>query len=102
MHYLKLFETESSVYLFFDVHHIVFDGTSLDILIKNVINAYLGVPLETDYYYLVLTRRKQMEFTDFYKESRQYHENAYGNVKWTTYPKFDKKTQENTLGSISC
>ena len=98
----RLFETETAIYLFFDVHHIVFDGTSLDILIRNVINAYLGTPLETDYYYLVLTRRRQMEFTDFYKESRQYHENTYGNVKWTTYPKFDKKTQENILGSLSC
>ena len=98
----RLFETETAVYLFFDVHHIVFDGTSLDILISNVINAYLGTPLETDYYYLVLTRRKQMEFTDFYQESRQYHENTYGNVKWTSYPKFDRRKEENKLDSISC
>ena len=98
----RLFETEKAVYLFFDVHHIVFDGTSLDILINNVINVYLGIPLETDYYYLVLTRRKQIEFTDFYRESRLYHENTYGNIKWTTYPKFDRKTQENTLDSLSC
>ena len=99
---LRLFETENSVYLFFEVHHIVFDGTSLDILINNVINAYLGAPLEKDYYYLVLTRRKQMEFTDFYQESRQYHENTYGNVKWTTCPKFDRRTEENKLDSICC
>ena len=98
----RLFETETAVYLFFDVHHIVFDGTSLDILISNVINAYRGTPLETDYYYLVLTRRKQMEFTDFYQESRQYHENTYGNVKWTSYPKFDRRKEENKLDSISC
>jgi hypothetical protein len=98
----RLFETENAVYLFFDVHHIVFDGTSLDILINDVLNAYLGAPLETDYYYLVLTRRKQMEFTDFYKESYQYHENTYGNIKWTTCPKFDRKTQENKLGSLCC
>ena len=98
----RLFETESAVYLFFDVHHIVFDGTSLEILINNVINAYLGAPLETDYYYLVLTRRRQMEFTDFYQESRQYHENTYGSIKWTTCPKFDRRTEENKLGSLSC
>ena len=98
----RLFETENAVYLFFDVHHIVFDGTSLDILINNIINAYLGEPLEKDYYYLVLARRRQMEFTDFYQESRKYHEKTYGNVKWTTYPKFDRKTEENKLGSISC
>ena len=98
----RLFETETGVYLFFDVHHIVFDGTSLDILINNVINAYLGAPLETDYYYLVLTRRKQTEFTDFYQESYQYHEKTYGNIKWTNFPKFDRKAKENKLGTLLC
>ena len=98
----RLFETENAAYLFFDVHHIVFDGTSVNIFMNSVINAYLGAPLETDYYYLVLTRRKQMELTDFYEESRQYHVNTYGNEKWTTYPKFDRKPQENKLGSLSC
>ena len=98
----RLFETENNLYLFFDVHHIVFDGTSLDILISNIINAYIGARLETDYYYLVLTRRKQVEFTDFYRESYQYHEKTYGNIKWTTCPKFDRKTQENELDCLFC
>ena len=43
-----------------------------------------------------------MEFTDFYQESRQYHENKYGNVNWTTYPKFDRRKEESKLDSISC
>ena len=98
----RLFETENYAYLFFDVHHLVFDGTSVNIFLNSIMNAYIGAPLETDYYYLVLTRRKQIEFTDFYQESRQYHENTYGNIKWTTYPKFDRITEENKLGSLSC
>ena len=98
----RLFETEKAAYLYINVHHIIFDGTSFNIFMNSVINAYFGAPLETDYYYLVLTRRKQMEFTDFYLESHQYHENTYGNVKWTTYPNFDRITDENKLGSLSC
>jgi hypothetical protein len=43
-----------------------------------------------------------MEFTDFYLESHQYHEDTYGNVNWTAYPKFDKKTPENKLDSLVC
>ena len=70
----RLFETEKAAYLYINVHHIIFDGTSFNIFMNSVINAYFGAPLEKDYYYLVLTRRKQMEFTDFYQESRQYHE----------------------------
>ena len=98
----RLFETEKAAYLYINVHHIIFDGTSFNIFMKSVINAYFGAPLEKDYYYLVLTRRKQMEFTDFYLESHQYHEDIYGNTKWTTFPKFDKKTQENKPESLSC
>lgn len=98
----RLFETEKAAYLYINVHHIIFDGTSFNIFMNSVINAYFGAPLETDYYYLVLTRRKQMEFTDFYLESHQYHENTYGNIKWTAYPKFDRKTQENKLDSLFC
>ena len=98
----RLFETEKAAYLYINVHHIIFDGTSFNIFMNSVINAYFGAPLEKDYYYLVLTRRKQMEFTDFYLESHQYHEDTYGNTKWTTFPKFDKKTQENKPESLSC
>ncbi len=98
----RLFETEKAAYLYINVHHIIFDGTSFNIFMNSVINAYFGAPLEKDYYYLVLTRRKQMEFTDFYLESHQYHEDIYGNTKWTTFPKFDKKTQENKPESLSC
>ena len=98
----RLFETEIAAYLYINVHHIIFDGTSFNIFMNSVINAYFGAPLEKDYYYLVLAMRKQMEFTDFYLESHQYHEDKYGNVKWTAYPKFDKKTQENKPESLFC
>ena len=98
----RLFETENYAYLFFAIHHLVFDGTSVNIFLNSIMNAYIGAPLDKDYYYLVLTRRKQMELTDFYQESRKYHENTYGNIKWTTYPKFDRITEENKLDSLSC
>ena len=96
----RMFETEKYAYLFCDVHHIVYDGTSLRILMNSVINAYLGAALETDYYYLVLDRREQMKLTDFYQECVQYHVDKYEGTKWTRFPKPDKKEQENTLGTI--
>ena len=98
----RLFETEKAAYLFLDIHHLVFDGTSVNLFMNSVMNAYLGMPLETDYYYLVLARRKQMELTDFYAESRQYHENKFANTNWTRYPNFDQMTQENKLDSLCC
>jgi hypothetical protein len=98
----RLFETEDAAYLFFDVHHIVFDGTSFQVFINSLINAYMGAPLEKDYYYLVLQNREQLQLTDFYNESCRYFEEKYGNVKWTVCPKIDAVTRENTLGELSC
>lgn len=98
----RLFETEAAVYLFIEVHHLVFDGASFKTVMDNLLNAYLGLPMEPDYYYLTLTRRKQMELTEFYEESRQYHERTYDTVNWTTYPKVDRKDGENRLGTLSC
>ena len=48
----RLFETEDAAYLFFDVHHIIFDGTSSKVFTNSVMNAYMGAPLENDYYYI--------------------------------------------------
>ena len=98
----RLFETEDAAYLFFDVHHIIFDGTSFKVLINSVLNAYMGAPLEKDYYYLVLQKREQVQLTDFYTESKKYFEEKYGNTEWTVCPKIDVETHENKLGELSC
>lgn len=98
----RLFDTEDAAYLFFDVHHIIFDGTSFKVFINSVINAYMGTPLEKDYYYLSLQKREQIQLTDFYNESHRYFEEKYGNVEWTVCPKIDAVTRENKLGELSC
>ena len=98
----RFFETEEAAFLFFDVHHIIYDGTSSKVFTNSVINAYMGAPLENDYYYLALQKREQMQLTDFYNESCKYFEDKYENVKWTICPKIDAVSRENDLGQISC
>ena len=97
----RLFDTEDAAYLFFDVHHIIFDGTSFKVYANSVVNAYMGVPMEKDYYYLTLQKREQMQLTDFYNESCKYFEDKYRGVKWTVCPKIDTQTRENKLGELS-
>jgi acyl-coenzyme A synthetase/AMP-(fatty) acid ligase len=98
----RFFETEDAAYLFFDVHHIIYDGTSSKVFTNSVINAYMGAPLENDYYYLALQRREQIQLTDFYNESCKYFEDKFESVKWTVCPKVDTETRENKLGELSC
>lgn len=96
----RLFETEEAVYMFFDVHHIIFDGTSFKVLLNSIVNAYIGLPMEIDYYYLMLQRREQIALTEFYRESCEYFEQNYGKEEWTVCPTVDFKTRENEMGSL--
>lgn len=96
----RVFETEKAAYLFFDVHHTVFDGTSFKVLMKDINQSYSGLPVTVDYYYLALKRREDAAHTAFYEESRKYFEDRYDGVDWVTYPPIDHVTRENDFGHI--
>ena len=70
----RVFETEKNVYIFFDVHHTLFDGTSFKVFMANVGKVYMGAQPEPDYYYYMLHQREHAQETDFYKESKKYFE----------------------------
>lgn len=65
----RLFETEKALYLFFDVHHTVFDGTSFKVLMGDIAKSVSGEALDRDYYYLTLAQREALENSPRYEES---------------------------------
>ena len=77
----RVFETEKSGYIFFDVHHSLFDGTSLKILMEDFTKIAAGMQPDTDYYYLLLKNREDALHTAFYEESRKYFEDRYRSRK---------------------
>lgn len=96
----RVFETEKAGYVFFDVHHSMFDGTSMKVFMESIGKAYMGMPIDTDYYYLTLKRREEEEHTEFYEESKKYFEDRYDGIEWSTYPELDHESRENELGEI--
>ena len=96
----RVIETEKALYVFFDVHHSLFDGTSLKVLLGSIGKAYMGIPLDQDYYYLMLKQREDAEKTPFYEESRRYFEDRYDHVDWASYPKTDFDSRENEMGEL--
>lgn len=97
----RVFETEKALYTFFDVHHCVFDGTSLKVFLNGVKNAYMGAPIEPDRYYLMLKEREDAVETEFYEESRRYFENRFNGVEWSNYPKIDHNSRDNEMGELA-
>ena len=97
----RVFETEKAGYVFFDVHHTVFDGTSLKVFMTDVGKAYLDMKGDPDYYYLMLQKREDAVNTAFYEESRRYFEDRYDGVDWVRSPKIDHMSRENAMGELS-
>lgn len=98
----RVFETEKAAYIFFDVHHTVFDGTSFKVLMRSIAQAYAGVSIPQDYYYLALKKRETAALTPFYAESRRYFEARYDGDDWVTFPPVDHATRENAFGQLRC
>ena len=96
----RVFETEQAGYVFFDVHHSIFDGTSLKIFMADVAKAYMGMDGEPDYYYLMLQRREDDVKTAFYEESKRYFDDRYNSIEWSCYPRIDHESRENELGEL--
>ncbi len=96
----RVFETEKNGYIFFDVHHTLFDGTSLKLFMGNVGKIYMGMQPDPDYYYLMLQKRENENKTEFYEESKRYFEETYDGIEWSSYPRTDRESRENEMGEI--
>ena len=96
----RVFETEENCYVFFDVHHSLFDGTSLKVFMGNIGKAFMGMEPDKDYYYLTLQRREDDVNNPFYEESKQYFEDLFEGEQWSSYPKTDHKSRENEMGEM--
>ena len=96
----RVFETEKAGYVFFDVHHSVFDGTSLKVFMSDIGKTYMGMEADPDFYYLMLQRREEAENSPFYEESRKYFEDRYDGIEWSSFPKTDHDSRENEMGEL--
>ena len=96
----RIFETEKAGYFFFDVHHSLFDGTSFKVFMGSIEKAFMGQPLDQDYYYMMLQDRENVAHTAFYEESRRYFEERYDGIDWSEYPFIDHRSRSNEMGEI--
>ena len=77
-----LYQTEKAVYLFFDVHHIMSDGSGMQLLNEDIVRAWKGEPLPLDTYYAYLYQQEQMRAGKKYREDRAFYEKLYGEDDW--------------------
>lgn len=87
----KIFKTEKSVYLFIDVHHLIIDGTSSNILLNEITALYNGEDVEfNDYYFTFLKETEELKDSPDYLKAKEYYFDNYGQLSdWTLVPKSD-------------
>lgn len=96
----RIIETEESQYLFIDVHHIVFDGTSMKILISDIDSLYRGeVPAgETRTAFEIAADEIAEHGSESYSSAKEWYLNTFGDVDGVSIPVGDLNIKEVTLG----
>jgi len=89
----RIFKSMKHVYVFFDVHHSIFDGVSMGIFIDNIIKAYKGEKLEPDYYYVFLEDYRDSLESDDIREAKKFYDNKYSAFD---IPRLSKKHLSDT------
>lgn len=98
----RIFETENAGYLFLDVHHTIFDGTSGKVFFGDVLKYYFGEEVEPDYYYVNLRKRHKEKESKNYKEAKDYFDEKYGAKNWQKSPTADYYTRDNDSAEMFC
>ena len=96
----RVFSAPSGNYIFFDVHHLIFDGTSYWLFMSNLQKGLSGMGLEKDYYYYVLEQREKEMNSNLYEEAKSYFEKRYAGMECIRNLPYDYTSDENFAGDI--
>ena len=96
----RVFGAPSGNYIFFDVHHLLFDGTSYWLFMSNLQKCLSGKEPEPDYYYYVLEQREKELKSSLYDEAKSYFEKRYAGTKWIRNLPYDFASDENCASDM--
>lgn len=77
-----IFKTEEAVYLFWEIHHIMTDGSGMQLLNEDIVKAFNGEELPLDTYYTYLQNEEDLWEGKRYREDRAFIEEAYRDKDW--------------------
>lgn len=92
----KLFKSSECLRLFMDIHHIVFDGYSLKILVNEILDLYKGKEVKPESYSaydFALDEAKKREGKN-YQNAKNWYLEKFADVEEVSLPQGDKKDSE--------
>ncbi len=92
---IEIYNTGESVYILCDFHHIIFDGGSLDIFLKDLTAAYEGQPLQKEKYTAFDAALAEKENTADYKKAEAYFREKLKDGEGATHFPRDKESEKS-------
>ena len=91
----------NGVYLLFDCHHIIFDGTSISLMFRQITDVYSGKDIEAEKVTLfdISESEKNIRDTEKYKEAQDYFRKEFEGVSFDSAPQPDCITKEEVTGA---
>ena len=101
---IRLLQTERCSYLFFDFHHIIFDGSSFDIMVKDFNRAYMGEPLEKETYsgFEVAQEEELVRQSHIYIADKQWYNETFASMDVDSLPLPDVKEDTVRYAKTAC
>ena len=103
---MEIVTTEQNVYLLADVHHLIFDGGSLDLFLNQLCDLMNGKEIETETisYAAFVADEKAAENTPSYIEAKNFFNERLGNVEGVTEVPTDltNPLEQGTVSEVFC
>ena len=99
---IRIFRTESSLYLFTDFHHIIYDGTSMRIFMADVDRAYAGETIAPEQWtgWHVAQEEEALRQTEAYTEARAWYEETFSDLDIDSKPLPDVQEVQSSMFQV--
>lgn len=92
----KIFKSEDALHLFIDIHHIMFDGFSMKVLLPEIVDLYHGKEIapETFTAYHAAAKEFAERQGENYQSAKDWYLKEFADVEEITIPQGDKKEKD--------
>ena len=97
---VRVIKTESDCYLLVVFHHVIMDGSSMQLIFRSFADAYMGRPLALDTYYSYLEDQERLRTTNAYHDAFEYYRQNYDGVDWFGAIEPDRDEPGNVNGQV--
>lgn len=97
---IRILKTTGCVYLFIDFHHIIFDGTSMQILLHDISSAYENNALQKEIWsgFEVAQDEDALRLTESYSMAAEWNKKVFGALDVTSLPIPDNNSEQVSIG----